>query len=74
MSLYSMPWLSTWGLRFSIVEIEDPEQENPTIIQTFDPTIEPDGSLDLTKISWVKEGDIFLVCSQYIFSSEVFDE
>ncbi|KAG5734550.1 hypothetical protein E4T56_gene5501 [Termitomyces sp. T112] len=50
-------------MTFSIVEIEDPEVASPTIIHTYNPTIEPDGSLNLSKISWVKKGDIYVCCT-----------
>ncbi|KAH0591493.1 hypothetical protein H2248_001558 [Termitomyces sp. 'cryptogamus'] len=50
-------------MTFSIVEIEDPEVASPTIIHTYNPTIEPDGSLDLSKISWVKKEDIYVCCT-----------
>ncbi|KAH0591501.1 hypothetical protein H2248_001565 [Termitomyces sp. 'cryptogamus'] len=45
-------------IHFTVVEIEDPDAPVPRILNVHDPLLEPDGSLNVSQISWLRKGDI----------------
>ncbi|KAG5334592.1 hypothetical protein C0989_003296, partial [Termitomyces sp. Mn162] len=45
---------------FTVVEIEDPDAPVPRILNVHDPLLEPDGSLNVSQISWLRKGDIYM--------------
>ncbi|KAH0591481.1 hypothetical protein H2248_001547 [Termitomyces sp. 'cryptogamus'] len=47
-------------IHFTVVEIEDPDAPVPRILNVHDPLLEPDGSLNVSQISWLRKGDIYM--------------
>ncbi|KAH0591483.1 hypothetical protein H2248_001549 [Termitomyces sp. 'cryptogamus'] len=47
-------------IRFTVVEIEDPDAPILRILNVHDPLLEPDGSLNVSQILWLRKGDIYM--------------